>query len=141
MTRIDFYLLDREGDQAKQHFACRLTNKAYNQGRQVYVYTENEAQSRRLDDILWTFHPGAFVPHSLAGDIDHSPPAVVIGHQAPPPSQHDLLVSLRSDTPQGFSQFQRVAEVVSGHDNDKQQARDRFRFYRDRGYTLKTHNV
>jgi DNA polymerase-3 subunit chi len=34
-----------------------------------------------------------------------------------------------------------VAEVVDGDESRKAQGRERFRFYKDRGYPLKTNNL
>jgi len=34
-----------------------------------------------------------------------------------------------------------VAEIVGGNDEERALARERFRFYRDRGYALETHRI
>ena len=47
-----------------------------------------------------------------------------------------------SSTHSFFSRFQRLIEIVSADDaDDKQQARERFRYYRDRGYEIRTHDL
>ena len=123
MTQVDFYLID----------------KAYRLHRRIYVYTGSDAEASRLDQLLWTFNPGSFVPHELNLEKDDPETPVVIGHQEPPSAITDVLVSLAAEVPPFFSRFERVAEVVGGSEAEKEQARERFRFYRDRGYQLETH--
>jgi DNA polymerase-3 subunit chi len=52
-----------------------------------------------------------------------------------------VLISLASAIPSFFSRFGRVADVVGATEEAKQQARERFRFYRERGYSLQTHSL
>jgi DNA polymerase-3 subunit chi len=40
-----------------------------------------------------------------------------------------------------FSRFERVAELVSGDADVRQQGRKRYSFYKDRGYPLRTHEI
>jgi DNA polymerase-3 subunit chi len=54
---------------------------------------------------------------------------------------HDVLVNLDQTVPAFFGQFERVAEIVSGDDNVRNQARERYKYYRDRGYSLNSHNI
>ena len=65
----------------------------------------------------------------------------MIGHAHEPPLEFDVLVNLADQVPLFFSRFTRVAEIVDGDENRKQQARERFRFYRDRGYPLNSHDI
>ncbi|MCG6976607.1 MAG: DNA polymerase III subunit chi [Acidiferrobacterales bacterium] len=141
MTQVDFYLLGDNGDDNRIRLACRLIDKAFRLRRRIYVYTGSEAEAAQLDQLLWTFNPGSFVPHELNSGQEAPETPVVIGHQEPPGEFADVLVSLASDVPSFFSRFERVAEVVGGSEAEKEQARERFRFYRDRGYELETHTL
>jgi DNA polymerase-3 subunit chi len=53
----------------------------------------------------------------------------------------DVLVNLDRDQPAAFARFHRLVEIVGRDDDDKQAARDRYRFYRDRGYEIHTHKL
>ena len=141
MTQVDFYLVSDNGADSRNRVACRLTDKAFRQGRRVYIYSDNEDAVEQLDRLLWTFNPGSFVPHELhlAEGMQDAP--VAIGCNEPPVEFSDVLVSLAAEVPSFFSRFERVAEVVGATEEEKQQARDRFRFYRDRGYELETHRI
>ena len=143
MTRVDFYVLPDADAGAKDRFVCRIADKAYRAGHRVYVLTPDDAYARALDELLWTFHPGSFVPHELHSGADNgdSDTPVLIGHHEPPAQHHDVLISLWREVPTFFSRFQRLIECVGSDDDDKSQSRSRFRFYRDRGYPLETHQV
>ena len=66
---------------------------------------------------------------------------MLLGHDEAPADRTDLLINLGAEVPLFFSRFERVAEIVSGENEDRALARDRFRFYRDRGYSLNTHRL
>ncbi len=144
MTKIDFYLLDNDEAQERERTACRLADKAFRQGHRVYMHTDYEADARHLDQLLWTFSPGSFIPHGLhSSNIDPDIP-VCLGHgtsASPPAGFDDVLISLADSVPEFFSRFERVAEIVGTGETDKQQARERYRFYRDHGYELQSHNL
>jgi len=141
VTKVDFYLLGQDGD-SREIFACRLIDKAWRLGHRVYLLVPDEPAAVELDDLLWTFSQGSFVPHAVyrqPADAEAHP--VLIGNSEPPEACHDVLVSLAADVPPWFSRFTRVAEVVAADDEQKSRARDRFRYYRERGYPLETHNL
>lgn len=141
MTRIDFYLLqNNDSADAKMLLACKLADKAYRQGRQVYMLAPDAATAQHLDDLLWTFNPGSFVPHDLYRSETTAASPVLIGALPPPTTAHEILISLGTDTvPEFFSRFERLIELVGDDEADKARSRARFRFYRDRGYPLETH--
>lgn len=141
MTRVDFYVLDEQARGDKFLLACKLAEKAVGQGRRIYIHTAGAEPSRRLDDLLWTFNEESFIPHGLAEDeagADEDTP-VHIGHGQVPDNHEDVLINLADEVPLFFSRFQRVAEVIDRQ--GREAGRERFRFYRDRGYELNTHNI
>lgn len=139
MTRIDFYVLDSNQTQARLQFACRLAYKAWEQNRHVYLHCASEAEAEQLDGLLWSFRADSFLPHAL--HPDQPAEAVVCGWGDDPTPHHDLLINLSNDTPDFFSRFNRLAEILVEHDPILTPARERFRFYRKRGYPLKTHQI
>lgn len=136
MTRVDFYLAKDDTARGAPLVACRLAEKAWKLGHKVYLHASDPTAAQQLDELLWTFRDAAFVPHSLSEEAP-----VRIGHAGPPDGFDALLVNLAAEVPGFFSKFERVAEVVGGDAAAKEQARERFRFYRDRGYDLETHEV
>ena len=141
MTEVSFYILDSDAPDAAPYFACRLTEKAHAAGHRLYLHTANAEQTTALDRMLWTFRQDSFVPHVTCDNHDAGDTLtpVVIGSGEPPAEFHDILVNLDGDVSHFFSRFQRHMEVVTPA--GRAAARTAYRFYRDRGYALKTHNI
>ncbi|GAB3684473.1 DNA polymerase III subunit chi [Salinisphaera aquimarina] len=141
MTEVFFYILEADGADALERFACRLTEKAHEGGHRVYLHAADADQVARLDKLLWIFRQGSFVPHcaveALAADDRLTP--VTIGSGAPPAGFDDVLINVGGDASGFFSRFGRHNELVppaavAG-------ARSLYRFYKDRGYALTTHKI
>jgi len=143
MTEIDFYILDASSPDAGLVFACRLAEKAFDQGRHVLIRPPSRVDARRLDELLWTYSQGSFVPHKLVSDAAPTPLEPVLIDDGPGPrgDRWDLLINLGADVPDYFSRYARLAEVVDGDEGRRAQGRERYRFYRDRGYALKTTKI
>jgi len=140
MTQVDFYILSDTSSQACSLFSCRLAEKAYKQGHRVFINTDSTPQLKQLDDLLWTFRAGSFVPHAVYTEDCHAQP-VLLGHGVDPEDHNDVLVNMANEIPAFFSRFERVAELVGGDEKERTAARERYRFYQDRGYTLNTHKI
>lgn len=146
MTRIDFYILSGDAPANREQFACRLAEKVYLLGQGVYIHTGDPKQSAELDRMLWTFKQNSFIPHAIEGQSPDPDAAVLIGHSTEA-ENHDhaqgreLLINLAPDIPLFFSSFKRVAEIIDNNEQNKNSGRERYRFYRDRGYTLENHNI
>lgn len=141
MTRVDFYLTQASNEQQRLLTACRLTEKACQLGHHVFIYSDQPEQTQQLDDLLWTFRAGSFLPHARSDADDADTYPVLIGTQHQEEAAHDVMINLANVIPETFSRFERVAEIVSGMDSERQAARQRFKFYRDRGYALETHEL
>lgn len=140
MTRVSFYILKQTETTAQLVFACKLIEKAHTASHTVYVHAEADI-CVQLDALLWTFRQGSFVPHAQASDAQNDTQTpVIIGHSAQPPAHlNDVLINLTADVPAFFSGFERTIEIVTPH--NKEPARQRYKFYADRGYELKTHKI
>jgi DNA polymerase-3 subunit chi len=141
MTRVDFYVLGSAADGGKDMAVCRLAHKAFASGHRVYIRTGDDATAQRLDALLWTFNQGSFIPHAVHPANGQETFPVLIGHDEPPADFNDILIHLGPNAPAAFDRFQRVLDVVGPDESDKQQGRERFRFYRERGCTPATHTL
>lgn len=137
MPRVDFYILS-EPD--KLGFVCRLVEKTFHLGHRIYVHAESEEQAGQLDDLMWTFRQGSFVPHALCSAASAMEFPILIGCQGPP-APRAVLVNLRAELPDFLAQLERVAEIVAPDEASKRAGRERFRLYRERGCALETHTI
>jgi DNA polymerase-3 subunit chi len=149
VTQVDFYILSEGSEDSRLRLACRLADKAVQRKLGVFVVTESEADARKLDELLWTFAQNSFLPHRFAWDIGTAPveEPVIIGCAGSEPAGNtadqswDLMINLASDVPEAFGRYERLAEVVDAEPTRRQRGRDRYRYYRDRGYALQTHQL
>jgi DNA polymerase-3 subunit chi len=137
VTRIDFYV-DVEDRLA---FACRLAAKAMQQSVKVLIYAPAAEVAERIDRMLWLAPPTGFVPHCMAHHKLAPETPVLIARGADDLPHDELLLNLHDEWPAPFARFRRLAEIVSCDEADRQRARGRFKFYRDRGYQIQTHRI
>ena len=137
MTQIDFYTHVED----KLRTACRLAAKAFSAGLRVMVCCPDAELATRFDRLLWTTPAISFVPHCLASDPLAPATPIVIDYAGAEPAHDQLLLNLRPEWPPLFSRFQRLIEIVSIEDEDRRAGRERFKFYRDRGYEIRTHDL
>ena len=132
MTKIDFYT----GSTDKLRTACQLSHKAMQSGVRVALSTPDAATADALDKLLWQFPATAFIPHcrSDAEEAAQCPVVLNSGNDRFP--HYDLLISLHDECASFFSRFERVIEIVGQDAEDSRLGRERFKFYRDRGYDL-----
>jgi DNA polymerase-3 subunit chi len=96
-----------------------------------------------VDNLLWTFRQGSFIPHEKAT----APPAeredmtVLVGHTGPPESFRDLVINLSLDNPPSFEEYQRVAELVDEDETVRAEGRRRYLAYKQQGHALETHKL
>ncbi len=145
MTRVDFYILPDSTANGRELFACRLAEKAYKLGHTLYLHTGSVEQAKQLDELLWRYKDDSFLPHAIEGEHPQEAPPILIGHNdktpADPHSHCDVLINLAPSVPGFFSRFERVAELINQAGDLKTVGRERFKFYRDRGYPLESHNL
>jgi len=144
MPKIDFYVLEDPSSKARLRFACKLIEKAYLNQYSLDVLTTDTQISQQMDDLLWTFRDGSFVPHERY-DANHVASPVLIGNdfsdRIATPGTNWVLVNLGIEIPSYFDRYQRITEIVSADPVNRQQARCRFQFYRDKGHEPESHNI
>ncbi len=137
VTTIDFYTHCAD----PLEVVGKLVLRAWSQNGSVRVLTADEQGTEALDSLLWRVPATGFIPHcrlgnSLAGQtpivVDH-----VLEHQGPAA----VLINLHGTPPPFFSRFERLAEVIGSDDRALAAARDRWRFYKERGYPLRSHDL
>lgn len=139
MTGVEFHVNQPD----KLAFACRLLRKAVAKGAKVVVTGEPQLLEE-LDRALWTFEATEFLPHcrgetACAAVLEASP--VILAASARTAAHRQVLVNLGGTVPDGFEQFERLLEVVSVDETDRQLGRQRWKHYAGRGYALIKHDA
>ncbi len=138
MTRVDFYVLQDVDLAAAHRFACRLAAKAVTTGNHVHIHNDDQAAAAELDEMLWHYPEHRFIPHASEDSTLAKPSPLLLGWN-PPVDPDGVLINLASEIPTFFGRFDRVAEIVVEATRDT--GRERYKFYRDRGYPLFHHEL
>jgi len=141
MAKVDFYVLQQSGEPARQRFACRLAEKAWRLNNSVHIRTSDRRQAEQLDELLWTFRDGSFVPHEIFSAGSQSAAPITIGYAALAPAESDLLINLSAELPGNADAFPRIAEIVISDDSSTRTGRKRYADYRQQGHSLDTHKL
>lgn len=141
MTQVDFYILDKQASGDRYQLACRVAEKARQAGRRVLIHTPLAAESQHVDKLFWTLWEQGFIPHGQLGKDEPKLNPILIGDGNTDTEEHQVLINLAPEVPVFFSRFERLIECVDHDETVKSAGRERFRYYREHGYPLNTHNV
>jgi DNA polymerase-3 subunit chi len=139
MTEVDFFILTAHEANDRTDFACRLVDKAFRRGQQIYLHTQDEAAATALSQKLWSFRPDSFLPHGLLGQGGSD--RITIGWGADPGEQQDLMINLALVVPAFVGRFKRVVEVVVQEPTIRDSLRESWKRYKHYGYPIKDHNL
>jgi len=143
--RVDFYILDSEAPNGRLQLACKLAEKAYLAEQSVLIWHTDAQELRSVDEMLWVFRDGSFIPHEMLGGA--SAPAtptecpVTLSAGVAPADPVDVLINLAPDVPPCLAQSRRVIEIIDGDETRRKAGRMRFKAYRDSGLQPASHNV
>jgi DNA polymerase III subunit chi len=139
MTSIAFHF----NAPAKLAYACRLLRKAAASGSTVAVLGD-QALLAKLDQQLWSFSALDFVPHARAASLTEQQrqrTPIWLCEAAEQGLGRQVLVNLTAQMPSAVAPFERVIEVVSQEQADRQSARQRWKQYTEQGYQIVRHDL
>ena len=137
--QVDFYVLSGENPSPEQ-LACRLALMAWEQGHRVSVRTESEREAAQLDELMWEFPPGRFLPHDAA-DSNSSAPVLIGQQETVIPSDRDVVINLAGTVVPEPGRFRRLLEIVPPRSRDREASRVKFRHYRNEGLEPAHHEI
>ena len=137
MTEIDFCFNVAD----KLRLVARYAAKSVKQESRLFIFAPDERGAAEVCRALWSCEQTSFIPHCRSRDALAAETPVIVDHAADPLIHDDLLLNLATGYPPFFSRFRRLIEIVGNEEEDKSAARDRFRFYRDRGYEIRRHDM
>ena len=136
--QVDFYLLaSPEGDAG--HLACKLALMALERGHRIDILAADADSARALDELMWRYPEGRFIPHDLADGPTGRQAPVRIHQRAP--DKADVLINLTQQPVDQPQRCRRLLEIVPHRDADRKASRDKFRAYRAQGLEPATHPI
>lgn len=144
MTNISFHFNVAD----TQHYVCRLVKKAWQQDKPVLIVGSQD-WLEALDGALWSFSATDFIPHSFAGDeVDDVSDEKVnvwlatVDQISTSAANHDgFLIHCGDEQPAGFERFERLIEIIPQQQASVALARERWKYYKQRGYPLTHHDA
>ena len=100
--------------------------------------------TRQLDADLWAVSPVDFIAHGVVGTAQSAldrAAVLLVRNLTQVDDSRPVLINLDTTVPDGFARFERVIEIVSNDEEDRQSARSRWKHYTAMGYEIKRHDL
>ena len=136
MTEVSFYTNVSD----ETHLMGKLLSKAHNVGRKLHISVRNKRHGEKITRDLYASEPTSFFGiSSLPHDVHDLTSAII--SDTSDYAHNDIIINLTLEIPDNFSAFKRVIEIVSQDEENINAARNRYRWYKDRGYSIATHKL
>ncbi len=136
MTRVEFFFNVED----KFQKLAELSEKAIAKNVKLMVLAETDARATEIAQYLWRL-PQQFLPNHSANHPLAAETPIVVDWQGEKLLHDEVLINLQHPQPLFFSRFRRLIEIVGSDEEDKTEARVRYKFYRDRGYEIKSYDA
>ncbi len=137
--QVDFYLLGMSSPGAAK-LACRLALMALERNQNIFIITNSDKSAEQLDELMWQYPEGRFIPHARAGEPDALKAPVNIGLLSGL-NTTDVVINLCTEAVPQPERFSRVLEIVPYADDEREASRVKFRTYRNMGLNPQTHEI
>ena len=143
MTKIEFLLLPDNASAGDMFtFVCQRARAVHDRGG-LYIHGKDEAECRALDEQLHTATPDKPFQHALAcGNLASNEctgihnAEIVLGCDHEPDGSHQTLLNVSGALPWFFSRFERLIELIQSDEKAREMGRERYLYYKTRGYPL-----
>lgn len=133
MIRVEFIKLDRP---ERARLLCELAEEFFLQGERVLVVVQDDNQGVTLDQFMWTWKKGSFLPHVYDnGTVECLDEPVVITPREENANGARVLIAGRPCSLEFARQFLVVLDFAEVYDETLREAsRSRFRAFREAGF-------
>jgi DNA polymerase-3 subunit chi len=133
-TEVGFYQLHAS---PLERALPRLVERALAGGFRVLIRCGSRPRLDQLNDVLWTYDPGSFLPHGGSDDGNAAGQPIYLSETADNPNGADLLVLIDGVEAEDLDHFRRCLDLFDGNDADAlAAARRRWRALKDHGFRL-----
>lgn len=134
MTRIGFYHLQLW---PLEKALPALLEKVQAGGHRAVVMAGSPERVSFLDNLLWTYDPGSWLPHGSVRDGEAALQPIWLTAQDENPNGAGVLVLTDGVMPASLDGFTRVLDLFDGNDERAvQAARRRWKTWKDAGHEL-----
>lgn len=136
MTRVEFFF--NVEDKLKK--LVELSETAVERNLRLTILTNDQTAAMAAQQYFWQ-QSVAFLPNCVTTDVLAKQTPIIIDCHADASIHDDVLISFQHPQPTIFSRFKRLIEIVGTDEADKALARSRYKFYRDRGYEIRSYDA
>lgn len=134
MTEVAFYHLTRK---PLERAMPELLEKVVERGLRCVVIAGSDDRVRQLNEHLWTWDKGSFLPHGAAGDGEPGDHPVWLTTAEENPNTATVLMLVDGQDAGFKGDFDRCLDMFNGLDDEAvQAARERFRAAKSAGHTV-----
>ncbi len=145
LTRIDFYYDVKD----ILSFASRMARKLYYERvisakQPLVIRCKNQSHCEEVSYAIHNFSKKDFLPCAQFSDKSAKLFPIILSTVSEIPLwADDIIVLLNLDTKieVTFSSYCRVIEIVDQNDLNRQKGRERYKYYKERGYEIFDHKV
>ncbi len=123
MTHIQFYLIETENSSEQFNYALQLALQHLARGKHLHIHTSSSGDTSEMQKLF-------------ADKLSHGSDRLSIDHNGEPENNREVLLNLSAEVPHFFSSFDSTLEVICTGSSGKDTGRERYRFYKSRGYPL-----
>lgn len=128
MTSIEFYILTEDAPLERLQLVDELIDKSMRAGRSVHIHTSSATSRQTLIERYRDYLPDEAVGLSIC-------------HTTEPADHMQVLVNLAPEVPHFFSRFEKTLEIIDSDQQTRLLGRERYQYYRHRGYPLKHFDI
>ncbi|MGH1456109.1 MAG: DNA polymerase III subunit chi [Alphaproteobacteria bacterium] len=133
-TEVRFYHLER---QSEQQVLPMLLSKAMERGHKIVVKFPDDGALSRMDDYLWAYSEGSFLPHGSAKTGKAEAQPIWLTTEDENPNGADVLISCSGALSEMHGDYGLCCEMLNGQDAEAvSAARARWKIYKDKGYDV-----
>ena len=140
-VNINFYVGKSNSLKSRLLLACKLIEKALEQGLVSYIHLDNQQNAEKMDEMLWIYRDVSFIPHVILPVNDKVPVFIGNAEENIDIPKADFLINLSNQIPEFLTQFAKIAEIIDQEDQILDEGRKRYAYYRKQGYTLNYHQL
>ena len=113
---------------------------AWEREQKIFIITATAKTAKQLDDLMWQYPEGRFLPHARTDDRDSGKAAVNIGMLSDL-NPADVVINLCPEAVPQAERFSRVLEIVPFAKSERQASRVKYKTYLGLGIKPRTHEI
>ncbi len=130
-SEVRFYHLEL---QSEEQVLPMLLSKALERGHKIVVKFADEGAMSRMDEYLWTYNAGSFLPHGSAKSGRAQAQPIWLTVEDENPNEADVLILCGGALSPAYGGYSLCCEMLNGHDPEAlNAARGRWKQYKDAG--------